>query len=84
MQTEQKRNFQVVFNRLCCHGNYENVKFYLSIKIFHRLFFTCQVSACELQPFSCHDLANDIYSQTAKVVFSRLNAEDVCGQYKVN
>ena len=51
MQTEQKWNFQVVFNRLCCHGNYENVKFYPSIKIFHQLFFTCQVSACELQPF---------------------------------
>ena len=29
------------------------------------IFFTCQVSACELQPFSCHELANDIYSQTA-------------------
>ena len=36
-------------------------------------FFTCQVSACELQPFSCHNLANDIYSQTAKTVFSHLN-----------
>ena len=36
------------------------------------IFFTCQVSACELQPFSCLDLANDIYSQTAKAVFSRL------------
>ena len=30
-------------------------------------FFTC-----ELQPLSCLDLANDIYSQTAKTVFSRL------------
>ena len=36
------------------------------------IFFTCQVSACELQPFSCHDLANDIYSETAKTVFSHL------------
>ena len=36
------------------------------------IFFTCQVSACELQPFSCDDLANDIYSQTAKTVFSHL------------
>ena len=36
------------------------------------IFFTCQVSACELQPFSCHDLANDIHSQTAKTVFSHL------------
>ena len=84
MLTEQKWNFQVIFNRLCCHGNYVNVKFYLSIKIFHQLFFTCQVSACEPQPFSCHDLANDIYSQTVKPVFSHLYAEDVCGQYKVN
>ena len=29
-------------------------------KSFISIFFTCQVSACELQPFSCHDLANDI------------------------
>ena len=42
-------------------------------KSFITTFFTCQVSACELQPFSCHDLANDIYSQTAKTVFSHLN-----------
>ena len=42
-------------------------------KSFISIFFTCQVSACELQPFSCHDLANDIYSQTAKTVFSHLN-----------
>ena len=44
-----------------------SVKFYLSIKIFITTFFTYQVSACELQPFSCHDLANDIHSQTAKL-----------------
>ena len=31
-----------------------------------------KVSACELQPFSCHNLANDIYSETAKTVFSHL------------
>ena len=42
-------------------------------KSFISIFFTCQVSACELQPFSCHHLANDIYSQTAKTVFSHLN-----------
>ena len=41
-------------------------------KSFIRVYFTCQVSACELQPFSCHDLANDIYSQTAKTGFSHL------------
>ena len=41
-------------------------------KSFISIFFTCQVSACELQPFSCHDLANDIYSQTVKTVFSHI------------
>ena len=41
-------------------------------KSFISIFFTCQVSACELQPFSYHDLANNIYSQTAKTVFSHL------------
>ena len=29
-------------------------------KSFISTLFTCQVSACEQQPFSCHDLANDI------------------------
>ena len=43
-------------------------------KSFISIFFTCQVSACELPPFSCYDLTNDIYSQTAKIVFSHLNA----------
>ena len=42
-------------------------------KFFVSIFFTCQVSACDLQPFSCHDLENDIYSQTAKTVFRHLN-----------
>ena len=41
------------------------------------VFFTCQVSACELQPFSCHDLANNIYSQTAKTVFSHLKCSEI-------
>ena len=41
-------------------------------KSFIGIFFTCQLSACELQPFSCHDLTNDIYSQTAKTVFNHL------------
>ena len=39
-------------------------------KSFISIFFICQVSACELRPFSCYNLANDIYSQTAKTVFS--------------
>ena len=43
-------------------------------KSFISIFFTCQVSACELQPFSCHDLTNDIYSQTANTVFRHLNS----------
>ena len=44
-------------------------------KSFISIFFTCQVSACELQPSSCHDLANDIHSQTALTVFSHLKVE---------
>ena len=39
-------------------------------KSFISLLFTCQVLSCELQPFFWHDLANDIYLQTAKTVFS--------------
>ena len=42
-------------------------------KSFINIFSTCQVSACEQQPFSCHNLANDVYSETAKTVFSHLN-----------
>ena len=42
-------------------------------KPFINVLFTCQVSACELQPFFCRDLANNIYSQTGKTVFSHLN-----------
>ena len=37
-------------------------------KSFSSIFFTYQV--CELHPFSCHVLANDIYSQTAESVLS--------------
>ena len=31
--------FKVLFNCSYCHGNFENVKFYLSIKIFHQYIF---------------------------------------------
>ena len=41
-------------------------------KSFISMFFTCQVLACELPPFSSNDLVNDIYSQNAKTVFSQL------------
>ena len=44
-------------------------------KSFISIFFASQVSACELQPSSCHDLANDIHSQTALTVFSHLKVE---------
>ena len=47
-------------------------RFTCQSKSFISIFFTCQVSACELQPFSCQDLANDIYSITDKTVFSHL------------
>ena len=46
--------------------------FTCQLKSFISIFFTCQVSAYELQPFSCYELANDIYLQTAKTVFSHL------------
>ena len=37
-------------------------KFTCQYKSFISILFTCQVtSACEPQPFSCRDLANDIY-----------------------
>lgn len=39
MWTVQKWNFKFVFNRLRCQGNYKNVKFYMSIKIFHQYIF---------------------------------------------
>ena len=44
-------------------------------KSFISIFFTCQVPACQQQPFSPHDLANDVYSQTAKTVFSHLKRD---------
>ena len=62
-------------SRLCsiAHAAMETTKtsnFTCQSKSFTSTFFTCQVSACELQPFSCHDSVNDLYSQTAKTVFS--------------
>ena len=38
-------------------------------KSFISIFFTCQVSAGELQPFSCHDLANEINSHKLPKLF---------------
>ena len=35
----KKCNVKVAFNRSFSHGNCENVKFYLSIKIFHQYIF---------------------------------------------
>ena len=43
-------------------------------KSFISIFFTCQVSACEQQPFSCHDLANGIHTETDKTVFGHLKS----------
>ena len=42
-------------------------------KFFISIFFTCQVSACELQPFSCHDLANDMTHELPKLCSTTLN-----------
>ena len=51
------------------------------LKSFISIFFPCQVSSCELQPFSCYDLANDIYLQTAKTVFSHLKTSKTVDMY---
>ena len=59
-ETEQKWNFKAVFN---CYVEMETTKtsnFTRQSKSFIKTFFTCKVSACELQAFSCHYLANDI------------------------
>ena len=77
----KKWNFNVAFNRSCCHGNY--VKFYLSIKVFRQYIFHLPSSAYELQPFLCHDLANHIYSQTAKTVFRATQSRSVLGSFGV-
>ena len=73
MLTKQKWNFKVVFNRSCCHGNYENVKFYLSIKIFYQCIFHLPSFSLWAATFLLPWLANDTYSQTAKTVFRHLN-----------
>ena len=72
MQTEQSeilRLYSIV------HVAMETTKtshFTCQSKSFISIVFSRQVSACELQTFSCHDLAHDIYSQIAKTVFSHL------------
>ena len=60
--------YNVALKGLCCHGNYENVKFYLSIKIFYLVYF----SLSKFHLVSSNDLTYDIYSQTAKTVFNHL------------
>ena len=65
------------------HVNTETTKtsnFTCQSKSFISIFFSCQVSACEPQPFSCHDFANNIYSQTAKTLFRHLKLEHFCGE----
>ena len=45
-------------------------------------FISILVSACELQPFSSHDLANDIYSQSAKTGSATLSP--VCNKVRLD
>ena len=52
-------------------------------KSFISVFFACQISAGELQPFSCHDLANEIHSQTAKTVFSHQYTMSIYFEFKI-
>ena len=75
---------------LCKLSNGEILRLYLIVhvamettktsKSFISIFFSCQVSACELQPFSCHDFTNNIYSETAKTLFRHLNLQQFCGE----
>ena len=71
MQTEQKRNFQVVFNR---SHSFVHINFYLSVKIFHQYIFYLPSfslwAATFLLPWFGKWLS--VYSQTAKTVFSHL------------
>ena len=77
MQTEQSeilRLYSIV------HVAMETTKmsnFTCKSKSFISIFSTCQVSAGELKPFSCHNLANDIHSEAAETVFSHLKPEDL-------
>ena len=59
-----KSNEQIIF-KLNKSETVKTSNFTCQSKSFISIFFTFQVSACKLLPFSCHDLANDTYSQTA-------------------
>ena len=50
----------VVFNLFVAMETSKTSNFSCQSKSFISMFFTCQVSTFELQPFSCHDLANDV------------------------
>lgn len=69
MWTVQKWNFKVYSIVYVAKVTTKTSNFTCQSKSFISIFFTFQVSACELQPFSCLDLENDIqHSQTAKTV----------------
>ena len=55
-----KWKFKVVFTRSCCHGNFENVKFYQSIKIYHQYIFHMPSFSLWAATFFLSWLANDI------------------------
>ena len=59
-----KSNEQILF-QLNKSETVKTSNFTCQSKSFISIFFTFQVSACKLLPFSCHDLANDTYSRTA-------------------
>ena len=51
-----------MFNRSCCHETTKTSNFTCQSKSFISILSLCQVSACELQRFSCRELANEIYT----------------------
>ena len=72
MQTEQSEILRLYSIVHVAMETTKTSQFTCQSKSFISIFFNCQVSACELQPFSCHDLANDIHLQTATTVFNHL------------
>ena len=67
----KSKNFKIVFNHSCCHGNYGKLKFHQSV--FHQYIFEQFITfSLWAATFPCHDLAKQVYSQTSKTVFSYL------------
>ena len=73
MQTEQKWNFRLYS---IVHAAMETTKTQIlpgNQNLSSVYFSLCQVSACELQPFPCHDLVNEYTHKLPKLCSATLN-----------